>query len=107
MAAASDIFSRENSRLDVLVEEIFVRVGWHGAVGRQVTALGAQHDFLAFESFRGKLLDSSADTSLAALKPVVDGGVHHVDAAFYRYDGCRSVAFIRLCVRLAEIRADP
>jgi len=46
------------------------------------------------------------DTSLAALKTVVDRGVDHIDAAFHRGDGRRSIAFIRFCVRLPKIRAD-
>src|SRR5258708_31743356 len=81
VATGGDIFRGEDSGLNVLAEKILVRVGRHGTVGRQVTALRAHHDFLAFEAFRGKLPDGSAEASLAALKSVVDGSVENVHAA--------------------------
>src|SRR5437773_6729409 len=58
-------------------------------------------------SFRGKLFDGSAEASLAALKPVIDGGVENVDAIFHRRDRRRRIAFIGPGVWLAEVCADP
>ncbi len=107
VAAGGDIFRGEDSGLNVLAEKILVRVGRHGTVGRQVTALRAHHDFLAFEAFRGKLPDGSAEASLAALKSVIDCSVHHIEAALHRRNSRRRIALIRLCVRLPEVCANP
>src|SRR5882762_5503442 len=107
MAARRDIFCAENSGLNVFTEKIFVGVGGHRTVRRQVAALCAYHDFVSFKTLRGKLPDGRGDTSFAALKPVVDGGVDYIDAALDRRDGRGCVAFIRFCIRLTEVRADP
>ena len=106
MTARRDIFRAENSRLNVFAEEIFVGVPGHGPIGRQVTTLRAHHDFVSFNAFGRKLPDGRADASLAALKSVIDRGVDHIDPAFHRRDGRRSVALIRLSVRFPEIGAD-
>src|SRR5205814_10018322 len=42
----------------------------------------------------------------AALKPVVNGGVDHIDAALDRRDGRCGIALIGFCVRLSEVGAD-
>src|SRR5436309_8320244 len=106
MTAGGDIFGTENSRLDVFAEKIFVGIGRHCSIWRQVAALGAHDDFVTIETFRGKLPDGRADTALAALKPVVNGGVDHVDAALDRRDGRCGIALIGFCVRLSEVGAD-
>src|SRR2546427_7593306 len=77
MTAGRDILRGENPRLNVFAKEVFIRVTRHRSIRRQVTALGAHHDLLAFESFCCKLLEGSADASLAALKSVVYGGAAH------------------------------
>ena len=47
MTAGGKVLGGENSVLDVFAKEIFVGVGRHRAVGREVAAFGAQHDFFA------------------------------------------------------------
>src|SRR5258708_26206008 len=86
---------------------MLVPVGRHGPVGRKVTALRAYHDLLAFEAFRGKLPDGSAEASLAALKSVVDGSVENVHAVFHRRDRRGCISLVSLCVGLPEVCANP
>src|SRR5207248_11221127 len=106
MTAGGDILGVETSRLDVFAEKIFVGIGGHRTIRCQVAVLGAHDDFVTIEAFRGKLPDGRADTALAALKPVVNGGVDHVDAALDRRDGRCGIALIGFYVRLPEVGAD-
>src|SRR6266404_9285801 len=76
MTSCRNVIRGENSGLNVFAEKIFVRVGRHGSIWSQVAAFGAHHDFFAFESAPRELLDGCAKAALAALKPVIDGGVH-------------------------------
>src|SRR2546429_6004641 len=82
MAARGKIFRGEDPWLDVLAEEIFVGVGGHGAVGRQIAALGREHEFFPGKPFCRKLLERRADAAFAALKAIIDGAVEEVDSAF-------------------------
>ena len=50
MTSRRNILRAEDSRLNVFAEKIFIGVGGHRTVGRQVAALGAHHDFVAFEA---------------------------------------------------------
>ena len=82
MAAGDEVFRRENAGLDVFVQKIFGGLGGHGAIGSEVAALGANHDFVAGKPFGGELFDGGGDAALAALEAVINGGVDEVDAGF-------------------------
>src|SRR5207248_6261097 len=81
VAPGNDFLRRKDARLNVFVKKIFVGIGRHGAVGGQVTAFGANHEFVARDIFLGQQLDGCSDAALAALKSIVDGCVDYVDAA--------------------------
>jgi hypothetical protein len=106
MAARDDIFGNKNSWLNVFAEEIIIWIGGHRAVWREVAAFGANHHFFAWEAFFRELFDGGADAAFALLESIVDSGVDYVDPAFDGRDGRGGVAFVSLCVGLAEIRAD-
>src|SRR5215469_17171969 len=92
MAAGGDVFGRENSLVNVFLEEIPVGVGGHGAVGRKVAAFCAHEDFVARKSFVPEDLQSGADASFTALQAVIDSRIDHVDSGFHGGDDGGGVA---------------
>src|SRR6266571_2837401 len=106
MAAGGKILGAEHSPLNVFTEKIFVRVGGHRAVRRQITALRAQNDFFARKTFRPKLLQRRADAAFAALEAIINRAVEDVDAALHGGKDSNGIRFIGLFVGLAEIGSD-
>ncbi len=106
VAAADDVVRSENARLDVLAIKIIVGVGGHGAVGRKVAALGADHEFFASVALLQQILDGGADAAFAALKAIVDGGVDDVDASFDGGGDAGGVGLIGFIAGRAEVGAD-
>src|SRR6267154_5119329 len=96
----------ENARLYIFAIEVFVGVGWHRTVRRQITPLGTQNEFVAREALLRKLRQRRADAALTTLKTIVDGRVDHIDAALDGRHHRSSVAGVNLVIRLAKISAD-
>src|ERR1700733_13931727 len=107
MAARGDVRGAKNSRLDVFVGKIFVRVIRHLAVGRKKSSLGAQDDLIARKTLRGECAHRRPHGTLAALKPIVDRRIDHIETAYDGRDDGGCVAFVRGFVWLAKIGTDP
>src|ERR1700676_2741723 len=106
MAALHDIVGLEDARLDVLSIKVFVGLGGHETVRRQISTFRTKNGFFARETFLHELLQCRPDAAFAALKTIIDRGIDDVDSAFDgRYDrgGIAAVGFV---IRLAQISAD-
>ena len=64
MAAGNNFLRRKDARLNVFVKKIFVGIGRHGAIGGQVTAFGANYEFVARNIFLGEQLDGVNDLAI-------------------------------------------
>ena len=106
MAARGNILHSKNSALQKLLRKINIRIGGHFSVRRQKSCLGADHDFIATVTFVEKLAQRGAHRALAALKPVIDGGVHHVDTALHRRHDCIHVGAVCGIVGVTQISPD-
>ena len=74
--------------------------------GREIAALGANHDFVAGKAFCRELLDGGGDAAFASLEAVVDGCVDEIDAAFGGGDDRGGIACVYLRIGLTEISTD-
>src|SRR5208282_1115630 len=107
VAARRDILGAEDSRLKELARKILIRIVRHFAVGSEESGFRAENNLITQEAFSSQLLQRSADGAFASLQAIIDGGVHHIDAAFHGgYDGAR-VGSIGWFIRITEIRPDP
>ncbi len=106
MAALHDFVGFEDAGLDVLAVEIFVGVGGHRPVGREISAFRAENEFVARKALLRELLESGADAALAALEAVVHGCVDNVDAVLDGGHHRCGVTTVRLVIRLAEVGAN-
>jgi len=87
-------------------KKIAIGVGGHGAIGRQVAALGADHEFVAGQALVGQYLQRGADVAFAALKAIVDRRVKHIESRESGFNQRSRITRIGAVRRLAEIRTD-
>src|ERR1700747_671529 len=106
MAALHDFVRLEDAGLNVFAVEIFVWIGGHRAVGREVAALAAQNELLSREPLLRKLRQRRTDATLAALETIIDGRIDHIDAALDRGHYRSGIAGGRVIIRLAKVGAN-
>jgi hypothetical protein len=106
VTSGGDVLGADEAGRDVSALEIIRDVGGHFAIGREESALGADHDFIARKSAPREFFESRADGALAALEAIIDRGIQHVCAAFNRGDDGFGVSAVGCVVGLAEIGAE-
>ena len=105
--SADHVLGAEDPGADVGVAHVGRGVGRDAAVERDVPALRAHHDLLAWEAaLPGEGGERLAEHPLAALRAVVDRGVEEVAAEVGRVDDRRAGPPVGLVVLLAEVGAE-